>query len=190
MKVKCINDSWINKESTLDKEYEVCDEIGCYYQLKSNDQGKSHQCYLKTRFEIFKEDNKMEKKVFKGWEIVKMIGERKLSNGTLLQDEEGEYYTVINHCLLDGKREKFDNKYETNFSFLPFSEFKFIRKEYTFEEVYKYYERGKEIESYDGSRFKKIDGQDHTWFDGRWFNFNNGISFSIKQIRNKWYIND
>ena len=29
MKVKCINDSWINKELTLDKEYEVCDEIGC-----------------------------------------------------------------------------------------------------------------------------------------------------------------
>ena len=189
MKVKCIdNKMMMPGVLTAGNIYEVQSEDSLSYKL-IDDLGRDMH-FAKERFKIVEEDNKVEREVFKGWELVKMIGERKLPNGTLLQDEEGEYYTVINHCLLDGKREKFDNKYETSFSFLPFSEFKFIRKEYTFEEAYKYYERGKEIKSYDGSRFKKIDGQDHTWFDGKWLNFNNGISFSIKQIRNKWYIND
>ena len=68
--------------------------------------------------------------------------------------------------------------------------FKLKRKEYTFEEAFKAYENNEEIESYDGTKYKKIDGEDCAWFDGRWFKFNNGISFSIKQIRNRWYIND
>ena len=68
------------------------------------------------------------------------------------------------------------------------------RKQYTFEEAFKAYEEGKEIEDYKGVKYKKIDGIDHYKFkceksfnakadaDDYWFSFD--------EIRGKWYIND
>lgn len=72
--------------------------------------------------------------------------------------------------------------------------FKFKRKEYTFEEAFKAYEEGKEIEScIEGQRYKKEGGEDY-YFD---FNKEKYILlewdkdiFTITSIRNKWYIND
>ena len=72
--------------------------------------------------------------------------------------------------------------------------FKLQRKEYTFEEAFKAYEKGKEIEScIEGQRDKKEGGEDY------YFDFNKGKYillewdkdiFTITSIRNKWYIND
>lgn len=69
--------------------------------------------------------------------------------------------------------------------------FNLKRKEYTFEEAWKAYEEGKEIESVK-YRYKKIEGRD-CWYcesDGFWHIESNGFNIGISEIRNKWYIND
>lgn len=73
-------------------------------------------------------------------------------------------------------------------------EFELQRKEYTFEEAFKSYEEGKEIEDYRGVKYKKIDGLDHYRLECE-TDFNTRSSeddywFSFDEIRGKWYIND
>lgn len=65
--------------------------------------------------------------------------------------------------------------------------FKLQRKEYTFEEAFKAYEEGKEIEScVSGDKYKKEDV----------FDLRNGyflespLKFGINEVRGKWYINN
>ena len=69
------------------------------------------------------------------------------------------------------------------------------RKEYTFEEAFKAYEEGKEIESIiDKVKFKKKDDAQFFYkFEQmeKWDIMDEDISiFSIDAIRDKWYIND
>lgn len=72
--------------------------------------------------------------------------------------------------------------------------FKLQRKEYTFEEAFRAYEEGKEIESVlSTDRFKKSKIEDKKfdcfWDEGvkNWFKFR---TFELEEIRDKWYIND
>lgn len=72
--------------------------------------------------------------------------------------------------------------------------FKLKRKEYTFEEAFKAYEEGKEIESLiEGQKFKKKCGEDYYFdFDKEKYvllEWDRDI-FTVTCIRNKWYIND
>lgn len=68
--------------------------------------------------------------------------------------------------------------------------FKLQRKEYTFEEAFKAYEEGKEIESvHSGYRYKLKDKEDlyiskiiEEWVEN--------TEFDLGEIRGKWYIND
>lgn len=68
------------------------------------------------------------------------------------------------------------------------------RKEYTFQEAFKAYEEGKEIEScIEGQKYKKEGGEDYYFDYGKnkymlleW----DRDCFTITSIRNKWYIND
>ena len=74
------------------------------------------------------------------------------------------------------------------------TKYKLQRKEYTFQEVFKAYEEGKEIESvFNGSKYKKRDGKDG-WYRDRfetWIYNNIGfVGFSLNEIRGMWYIND
>ena len=72
--------------------------------------------------------------------------------------------------------------------------FKLKRKEYTFEEAFKAYEEGKEIECcYGGQKLKKENEKDY------YFNYDkedyvplsfDEAFFDITTIRSKWYIND
>lgn len=66
------------------------------------------------------------------------------------------------------------------------------RKEYTFEEAFKAYEDGKEIESCEGPyRYKKQNGNDayfDTFAEAWWIG--TPITFSLQEIRGKWYINN
>ena len=66
------------------------------------------------------------------------------------------------------------------------------RKECTFEEAFKAYEEGKEIESCEGPyRYKKQNGND-AYFDTSakaWWN-GEPITISLQEIRGKWYINN
>ena len=198
MKLRCIYVDGMSDEGRfiLGKEYEVINSyankiIGKTYKLK-DDYEEEIVVPLNGglwKFEIVREI-KMGKKVFKGWEIIKMCEEGLIENGTTLQDLDGGYYTVFDGVVIEGKRKEFDSNYEATSSFFIRNNFRVVKKKYTFEEAYKFYEEGKEIETYDGSRFKKINGQDSVWFDDRWFSFNNAITFSIDRIRNEWYIND
>lgn len=67
------------------------------------------------------------------------------------------------------------------------------RKEYTFQEAFKAYEEGKEIESvYSRCRYKKGKGKDTfmylaDWMEFDWMEFD---SIDLEEIRGKWYIND
>lgn len=68
------------------------------------------------------------------------------------------------------------------------------RKEYTFQEAFKAYEEGKEIESaFNGSKYKKRDGKDE-WcrnsFETYIYNNIGFVGFSLNEIRGAWYIND
>lgn len=67
--------------------------------------------------------------------------------------------------------------------------FKLQRKEYTFEEAFKAYEEGKEIEScYSQYKYKKEGGLDlHSKTENEWYGEDN---FEIDEIRGKWYINN
>lgn len=67
--------------------------------------------------------------------------------------------------------------------------FKLQRKQCTFEEAFKAYEKGKEIEScLSGYKYKKIDNIDHRSITGN--KWSKEESFEIEEIRDKWYINN
>lgn len=75
-----------------------------------------------------------------------------------------------------------------------FCKYTLQRKECNFEEAFKAYEEGKEIEDYRGVKYKKIDRIDH--YKLKWEEeFNTRVDeddywFSFEEIRGKWYIND
>lgn len=88
--------------------------------------------------------------------------------------------------------EGIDNGFSQNYSTCVGlnAKYKLQRKEYTFEEAFKAYEEGKEIES-ESWRYKKINGKDSicskdndAWVTSKL------AAIDIKEIRGKWYIND
>lgn len=145
MKVRCIDGSWSSNELTTGKEYEVLSEVGCYYQLKINNKGIRYHCYVKSRFEVIKEENKMEK-TFR--EVIADI-------------KEGEVWECRSKYIqrfADGIQIYHKEKGKSTPSMLMRNndKFKLQRKEYTFEEAFKAYEEGKEIEScYSQYKYKK-----------------------------------
>ena len=103
----------------------------------------------------------MNNKVYKGWEIVKMLDEQELSEGTILQDEDENFYTVSKGILLDGKRDKFDSHYETPSSYIVKNVFTMadIRKRYAFDEAFKLFLDGEIIEDKYGMCYKLLDDE-------------------------------
>lgn len=76
--------------------------------------------------------------------------------------------------------------------FDPSIKYTLERKEYTFEEAFKAYEEGKEIESID-YKYKKLEGKDcykDKDADSWDYAFGNSMILNLKEIRGKWYIND
>lgn len=83
-----------------------------------------------------------------------------------------------------------DNSFSQNFSTCAGLDvkYKLQRKEYIFEEAFKSYEEGKEIES-KSYRYKKINEQDkyYSKLAKEWIDHD---SFDIDEIVGKWYINE
>ena len=71
------------------------------------------------------------------------------------------------------------------------TKYKLKRKEYTFQEAFKAYEGGKEIESdFNGYKYKKINGIDmRLKYMGEEWEEDFG-RFDMREIRGAWYIND
>lgn len=180
MKVRCIDGSWSSNELTTGKEYEVLSEMGCYYQLKINDKGIRYHCYVKSRFEVIKEDKEMIEKTFR--EVIADI-------------KEGEVWE--SHCkkiigFKDGDFEIRDNdghKFGNAVSIRSANKYRLKRKECNFEEAFKAYEEGKEIEScYSQYKYKKEGRLDlYSKTENEWYGED---SFEIDEIRGKWYINN
>ncbi len=164
--------------------FEVCDNRDTVmFKFLAKGYKDKHQA------NIIKESN-MEK-TFKGWEILKLISEKQIENKTNLIDNDGSYYTVIDGYLLDGKHDRFNYTYETTSSLILDRTFSIVRKEYTFEEAFKSYEEGKEIESCEtGARFKKIDNKDMLYMPDINMFSSLGRGFNIDEVRGKWHINN
>lgn len=172
--------------------FEVCDNRNTEmfkYLAKS---------YKDKHSNIIKESN-MEK-TFKGWEIMKMIAEGELKNGDIVIEDDGSWaYTVLQNCLVDGRNVKeFDSKLESgNSNFCNDNHTYIIKKsrmKYTFEEAFKAYEEGKEIESCEtGARFKIDTCKNDCIFNtevGYFIPITKGYGFEISEIRAKWYVNN
>ena len=112
--------------------------------------------------------------------------------------KEGEVWE--SHCkkiigFKDGDFEIRDNaghKFGNAVLIRSANKYRLKRKEYTFEEAFKAYEDGKEIESCEGPyRYKKQNGNDayfDTFAEAWWIGA--PITFSLQEIRGKWYINN
>lgn len=74
------------------------------------------------------------------------------------------------------------------FKMLDSSTFTLQRKEYTFEEAFKAYLEGKEIEN-NKYRYKIIDGQDK-YYSKVYREWSEYQDFNLDEIKGKWYIND
>ena len=182
MKLRCIDNNLVESELKLGGIYEG--ELKEYpngakrYILKN----LPNEIYYTDRFEIIDQEEIKEKT------FGKIIAEG-IKEGEVWEDEnftlELSYDGDIRLSHKDGYLDCCAIHIDVN------SIFKLKRKEYNFEEAFKAYENNKEIESYDGTKYKKIDGEDHILTHGAWWStFNNGVSFTVKQIRDRWYIND
>ena len=180
MKVRCI-DNFGCRKLTLGKIYTVINEKEEYYKVE-NDAG-IELLHYKNRFEIVKEENKMEK-TFR--EVIADIKEGEVweSENTLTQ-----IYTRNDVLIIDFKEEV-----TTEIVKIPAdAKFRLKRKEYSFNEAFKAYEEGKEIESkHSKYKYKKIDNEDHVYIKETdyWLKRIEDEIISFNEIRGKWYIND
>ena len=179
MKVRCIDDCDIDiGQITNGKVYDVLKEGGLGYLII--DDLNIRKYLRKDRFEIVKEENKMEK-TFR--EVIADIKEGEVweSENTLTQ-----IYTRNDVLIIDFKEEV-----TTEIVKIPAdAKFRLKRKEYSFDEAFKAYEEGEVVESEDGFIYKKINGQDCVCSDEARDWVKNDGGFSVKEIRGKWYIND
>lgn len=176
MKVRCVNNNWNNltKGKVYDVIYIIDSEIQIY-----NDLGDKQTFYI-GNFEVIKEENKMQEKTFR--EVIADI-------------KEGEVWE--SHCkkiigFKDGDFEIRDNdghKFGNAVSIRSANKYRLKRKECNFEEAFKAYEEGKEIEScYSQYKYKKEGGLDlYSKTENEWYGEDN---FEIDEIRGKWYINN
>ena len=94
-----------------------------------------------------------------------------------------------NNFIVKSKIKKQNNYFVVN----EYTTFKLKRPQYTFQEAFEAFEKGKEIKSCVTSyTFRKIDDYIEVWdkTEGgrRYLEFDE--MFSLEEIRNKWYIND
>lgn len=156
---------------------EICKgKYPIYLKINNHAQYAFKEEELELYDEYFVGGNKMEL-TFK--EVIANIKENEVweSNTRTIERQEG------------GINIKRKSKVTTYYMYFDDNEkFKLQRKEYTFEEAFKAYEEGKEIESdYSGGRYKKEKGKDTFMFLADWREFD---SIDLEEIRGKWYIND
>ena len=135
-------------------------------------------------------------KVYKGWEIVKMLDEQELSEGTILQDEDENFYTVSKGILLDGKRDIFDSHYETSSSYIVKNVFTVVetRKRYTFNEAISSFLEGEIIEDKCGMCYRLLDTDTVAYKANhmdKWSKvYGDTNIFSLYTTRGYWYIHN
>lgn len=180
MKVRCINNNWNNL--TKGKVYDVIHIIDSEIQIY-NDSGNKQTFYI-GNFEVIKEENKMQEKTFR--EVIADIKEREVwicekFNRKIIKGDDG----VI-------EIRKLNDETFNNTSALIFNDekYKLQRKEYTFEEAFKAYEEGKEIEScYTGTKYK-FEKLIYFYKRKNIEDWQLHGEMQLNEIRSKWYINN
>lgn len=179
MKVRCIDDCDIDiGQITNGKVYDVLKEGGLGYLII--DDLNIRKYLRKDRFEIVKEENKMEK-TFR--EVIADIKEGEVweSENTLTQ-----IYTRNDVLIIDFKEEVTTEIVKIHAD----AKFRLKRKEYSFNEAFKAYEEGKEIESCENG-YKYLQNTFTYPGNEQWLCFRNSEQmFTTEAIRGKWYIND
>lgn len=179
MKVRCIDDCDIDiGQITNGKVYDVLKEGGLGYLII--DDLNIRKYLRKDRFEIVKEENKM-KKTFR--EVIADIKEGEVweSENTLTQ-----IYTRNDVLIIDFKEEVTTEIVKIAAD----AKFRLKRKEYSFDEAFKAYEEGKEIESCENG-YKYLQNTFTYPGNEQWLCFRNSEQmFTTDAIRGKWYIND
>lgn len=176
MKVMCIDNSRGRVALSIGKEYEVNFERANKYRVV-NDSGIITE-YPKKRFEVIKEENKMEK-TFR--EVIADIKEGEVWEG------RSKYIKRFADGIQIYHKEK--GKSTPSMLMSNNDKFKLQRKEYSFAEAFKAYEEGKEIEScYSQYKYKKEGRLDlYSKTESEWYEEDN---FEIDEIRGKWHINN
>ena len=188
MKVRCRNNFGLTKL-----------EVGKIYEgeLKFNEWLGEYRWYIKGLEWLY-----FEEKVF---EIVKDDNMKKTFREVIADIKDGEVWESVQDCFqlkeigcIEGmmnfrlKGVFIEKVYKSNIVAIgecSGQTFKLQRKEYSFEEAFKAYEEGKEIESrYNKYKYKKIDGVDAYSKTGN--DLYKADSFGINEIRGKWYINN
>ena len=132
--------------------------------------------------ELYKEDKEVKELTFR--EVIANIKE-----GQVWENKSQRVSKIYINKSGNNQLEGEDNSFSSNFSTCvgPDVKYKLQRKEYTFEEAFKAYEEGEEIESiksgckYKGGKFK-LNNQFSEWLPLR--------SIPIEEIEGEWYIND
>lgn len=89
------------------------------------------------------------------------------------------------YCI--GRTQDQVSKNIIGFVIYPHVKFKLQRKEYTFQEAFKAYEEGKEIEScYTATKFCENEYLENNICS----DWKLGVSFKVDEIKGKWYINE
>lgn len=172
MKVRCYDNSYLEDCLTVGRIYDVKEIKENYYVIK-DDKGITN-LFWHGDFEIVKE-NEMEK-TFR--EVIADI-------------KEGELWECRSKYIqrfADGIQIYHKEKGKSTPSMLMRNndKFKLQRKEYTFEEAFKAYEEGKEIEScYSGDKYMIQHGGSDCYADG-----SKTGTIGFNEIRGKWYINN
>lgn len=189
MKVRCINNENRSNHLKLGEIYEaeLIDHINGDKRWVVK--GINSMSFYQHRFEVVNEDNI--EKTFR--EVIADIKEGEIWETTRKDDAAYWGPIYIN---------KFNNKIcmTSNNHALQISEedtFKLKRKEYTFEEAFKAYEEGKEIESCEvltgchPSKYKRIANKDAQWREESYsWDKRKYIGIPFYEVRGKWYINN
>ena len=182
MKAKCLKSDNI-EYLTVGKEYEVVkydkyDNMISFY----NDKNELYNYYIYYNYELWFEiidENKCDKELtFR--EVIAQIKEGEVWQSKYQRIEIIDKYIKISSIDFDEY-----NLEETTFAkgYIAVKQdslFRLQRKQYTFEEAFKSYEEGKEIEScVNGECYLKERDEHNSYKD-----------FSFSQIRGKWHVNN
>ena len=213
MKVRCIdNENIYYGMLSLGTIYEVHNRNQFNYEV-IDDSGR-YIYFNKERFEEVNEELDFVKEVVEECLKEKELREKNKTEKTfrevIADIKEDEVWESSQNCFqlkeircVEGRVkfklegvfvEKTDNSNNVNTGEGLSQTFKLQRKQYSFEEAFKAYEEGKEIEScIKNFKIKKLNNKPHYIYKhmSEWDYINNDDAcFSIDEIQGKWYINN
>lgn len=178
----------VNNEKLNIGDFEYCDGIDCY----------KDSCPFAEKFNcILTESRKLEiaKKYLKDNEVKEENKMEKTFREVIADIKEGEVWECRSKYIkrfADGIQIYHKEKGRSTPSMLMSNndKFRLQRKQYTFEEAFKAYEEGKEIESCENG-YKYLQNTFTYPGNEQWLCFRNSEQmFTTDAIRGKWYIND